>query len=91
MSYSLTQPKLYHYRTNDKKEIDFILEKGNEIFAIEVKSSQSIRLDAFKHIIDFQNRSSNNVVGIVFYAGKEVLPFGDEKHQRYALPLNLFF
>ncbi len=91
ISYSVTQPKLYHYRTNDKKEIDFILEKGNKIYAIEVKSSQSIKLDAFKHIIDFQNRSSSQVVGIVFYAGKYILPFGDEKHQRYALPLNLFF
>ena len=52
--YSQTQAQIYHYRTNDKKEIDFILEKGDKIFAIEVKSSQSIKKDAFKHIIDFQ-------------------------------------
>jgi len=26
IGYSATQPKLYHYRTNDKKEIDFIIE-----------------------------------------------------------------
>jgi len=38
-------PKIYHYRTNDKKEIDFILEKGNKIIAIEVKTSQSIKID----------------------------------------------
>ena len=31
ISYSLTLPKLYHYRTNDKKEIDFIVEKANKI------------------------------------------------------------
>jgi len=54
ISYSQIQPKLYHYRTNDKKEIDFIVEKVDKIFAIEVKSSQNIKKDAFKHIIDFQ-------------------------------------
>jgi len=56
VGYSETLPKLYHYRTNDKKEIDFIVEKGDKILAIEVKSSQTIKIDAFKHIIDFQNK-----------------------------------
>jgi len=91
ISYSQIQPKLYHYRTNDKKEIDFIIEKVDKIFAIEVKSSQNIKKDAFKHIIDFQKKSSKEIMGIVFYAGESILPFGDENHQRFALPLSLFF
>lgn len=91
ISYSETRPKIYHYRTNDKKEIDFIIEKGERVFAIEVKSSQSIKRDAFKHIIDFQTRSVTMVIGIVFYAGEKVLPFGDEEYPRYALPLGLLF
>ncbi len=91
ISYSLTLPKIYHYRTNDKKEIDFILEKGDKIIAIEVKSSQSITLNTFKHIIDFQNKSSSEVLGIVFYNGKTILPFGDENHKRFALPFNILF
>lgn len=91
ISYSTTQAKIYHYRTNDKKEIDFILEKGSKIFAIEVKSSQSIKMDTFKHIIDFQKKSSLNVVGIVLYGGEDILSFGDKEHQRYAIPLNVFF
>lgn len=91
ISYSQIQPKLYHYRTNDKKEIDFIVEKIDKIFAIEVKSSQNIKRDTFKHIIDFQKKSSKEIIGIVFYAGYSILSFGDEQHQRFALPLNLFF
>ena len=91
IGYSQVQPHMYHYRTNDKKEIDFIIEKAGKIFAIEVKSSQSIKKDAFKHIIDFQNRSSKEIVGIVFYAGKTILPFGDDKYKRYALPLSIFY
>ncbi len=91
VGYSQTQPRIYHYRTNDKKEIDFIVEKADKIFAIEVKSSQSIKKDAFKHIIDFQKKSDKEVVGIVLYGGSEILPFGDEGHERFALPLGVFF
>ena len=91
ISYSLTLPNIYHYRTNDKKEIDFIVEKGDKVLAIEIKSSQSIKIDSFKHIIDFQKKSSKDIIGIVFYGGDTILPFGDSQHQRFALPLNLFF
>jgi uncharacterized protein len=91
ISYSLSQPKIYHYRTNDKKEIDFILERGDKIIAIEVKASQTLKMDAFKHIVDFQIKSSQKVIGIVLYAGESVLPFGDDQHERYAIPLNMFF
>ncbi len=91
ISYSQIQPKLYHYRTNDKKEIDFIVEKRDKIFAIEVKSSQSIKKEAFKHIVDFQKKSKKEIVGIVFYAGETILSFGDKEHKRYAVPLSLFF
>lgn len=92
IEYSQSSPKMYHYRTNDKKEIDFIIEKGDKIFAIEVKSSLSFKADAFKHIIDFQNKTKNkDIVGIVFYGGDKIIPFGDEKYKRYALPLNILF
>ena len=90
IGYSQLQPHLYHYRTNDKKEIDFIVENSDKVFAIEVKASQSIKKDTFKHIVDFQQRSSKEIVGIVFYAGDNVLSFGDNTHKRYALPLNIF-
>ena len=91
ISYSLSLPKIYHYRTNDKKEIDFIVEKGDKILAIEIKSSQTIKIDAFKHIIDFQNKEKKTIIGIVFYMGDNILSFGDDKYKRYALPINLFF
>ena len=91
ISYSNSQPKIYHYRTNDKKEIDFIIEKAGKIFAIEVKSGQSVKKDAFKHIKDFQHKSDKEIVGIVFYGGDTILSFGTEEEPRFALPLNVFF
>lgn len=89
ISYSLTMPKMYHYRTNDKKEIDFILEKGDKIVAIEVKASQSISNEAFKYIIDFQNKTKDKkIIGVVLYMGRDIIPFGES---RYAMPISLFF
>ena len=91
VGYSHAQPKVYHYRTNDKKEIDFIVEKAGKIFAIEVKSSKSIKKDAFKHIIDLQKKSDKEVIGIVLYGGNDILPFSDNEHKRFAVPLGVFF
>ncbi len=68
---------LYHYRTNDKKEIDFIIEIDNEILAIEVKQSCSVKKDDFKHIIDFQSKCEQKCLGVVFYNGEIVIEFGD--------------
>ena len=91
ISYSQTLPNIYHYRTNDKKEIDFIVEKGDTILAIEVKSSFTVKLEHFKHIVDFQKKSSQRVLGIVFYMGDSILPFGDGEYKRYALPIGVLF
>jgi predicted AAA+ superfamily ATPase len=91
ISYSDTRPQLYHYRTSDKKEIDFILEKPDQIIAIEVKSGQSVKKEAFKHITDLQGKSQKPVLGIVLYAGQHLLSFGDEQNQRYAVPISMFF
>jgi predicted AAA+ superfamily ATPase len=43
---------MFHYRTNDKKEIDFIIEIDNEILAIEIKQSSSVKKDDFKHKVE---------------------------------------
>lgn len=91
IAYSETQPQFYHYRTNDKKEIDFIIEKNDRVFALEVKASQTIKADAFKHIIDFQKRSSKTVVGMVLYGGEHLLSFSEGEYERYAVPLGVFF
>ncbi|MCI4405853.1 MAG: ATP-binding protein [Sulfuricurvum sp.] len=91
ISYSMMQPAIYHYRTDDKKEIDFILEKGDKIIAIEVKASHTVKKEDFKHIADFQSKAKQNILGLVLYSGEHILPFGDETSKRYALPLSIFF
>ncbi|MCG3656241.1 ATP-binding protein [Aliarcobacter butzleri] len=73
LAYLGKNSEIYHYRTNDKKEIDFIIEVENKILAIEIKQSNSIKKDDFKHIVDFQNRIDKSCLGIVFYNGEMVI------------------
>jgi len=49
-----------------------------------VKASHSIKKEDFKHIIDFQERSSKEILGIVFYSGEHIVGFGEKL---FAVPL----
>jgi len=84
INYSENVMEFFYYRTQDKKEIDFIVKKGEKILAIEVKSSKSVKKEDFKHIIDFQERSSKEILGIVFYSGEHIVGFGEKL---FAVPL----
>jgi uncharacterized protein len=87
LSYLQKSSQMFHYRTNDKKEIDFIIEIDNEILAIEIKQSSSIKKDDFKHIIDLQNKIDKKCLGIVFYNGDMIAEFSDGL---VAIPFGVF-
>ncbi len=87
LSYLQKSASMFHYRTNDKKEIDFIIEVDNEILAIEVKQSSSVKKEDFKHIIDLQNRYDKKCLGVVFYNGDIVVEFSDNL---LAIPFGMF-
>ena len=87
LSYLQKSSQMFHYRTNDKKEIDFIIEIDNEILAIEIKQSSSVKKEDFKHIIDLQNKIDKKCLGIVFYNGDMVVEFSDDL---VAIPFGIF-
>lgn len=87
ISYLQKSAQIFHYRTNDKKEIDFIIEIDNKILAIEVKQSSSVKKDDFKHIIDLQSKIDKKCLGIVFYNGDMVIEFSDDL---VAIPFGMF-
>lgn len=66
------RPNVFHYRTMGAEEIDFIVEQGQRLLPIEIKSSESVRVenasavDAF--CADFADRAP---FGIVAYDGRE--------------------
>jgi len=88
ISFAVDNTEIYHYHTSDKKEIDFILSRGDDLLAIEVKASHSADKGDFKHIFDFQKSSKKNVIGIVFYMGEHVIEIDE---QNFALPFGVFF
>ena len=88
MSFAVDNTDIYHYHTHDKKEIDFVLSRGEQMLAIEVKASHSVSREDFKHIFDFQKSSSRDILGIVFYMGDSLLEI-DERN--FAVPFGVFF
>ncbi len=78
LSFDDSKAKLYHFRTSDGKEVDFILEKPNgNLWAIEVKNSDSVSAKDFNGIRVFEEITGKDFKGgIVLYSGKEAVPFG---------------
>jgi len=86
--FSTDVTNIYHYLTSDKKEIDFILQRGEKVIAIEVKSSSKVGKDDFRHIMEYQKKSSKDILGIVFYMGENVLHINEKC---VALPMGYFY
>jgi predicted AAA+ superfamily ATPase len=79
LSFDDSHAKLYHFRTSDGKEVDFILEKPDgKLWAIEVKNSDSVSAKDFTGIRIFEEITGKDFQGgIVLYSGKEAVPFGN--------------
>jgi len=86
-SFSELDPRIYHYRDRDHREIDFVLQaRDGRIVAIEVKSSLSPRADDARHMRWLAGKLGERfVAGIVLHLGKVNLPFGE---RIYAMPLS---
>jgi len=87
LSFSELRANLLHFRTSDGKEVDFILERPDGTLAgIEVKTSTRVDTGAFKGLRELQEATGNDLqCGIVLYAGKDIVPFGEKL---FAVPLS---
>jgi predicted AAA+ superfamily ATPase len=70
---------LFHYRDQNRVEVDVILEnRQRQVVAIEVKASSTVRSDDFSGIRRIADRLGDDLIaGIVLYTGSATLPFGD--------------
>jgi len=78
--------QLYHYRDNEKREIDFLIDdEDNGLIGVEVKAGLTVRSDDFKHMKWFAKNlvQGKSFHGIVLYSGTDVIPFGKNM---YAVP-----
>ncbi len=81
--YDQKQTRLYYLRTVDNQEIDFIIERGSEIVALEVKLAGTVHKADFRHLKMVQSKAKNLRAGYLVYLGERVLPFGKDL---YAIP-----
>ncbi|MDR2428901.1 MAG: ATP-binding protein [Candidatus Margulisbacteria bacterium] len=78
---------LWHFRTADQKEADFVLERTNgEIVGVEVKSAKMVNFSDTKGLQELKKMAAGKFKrGIVLYAGSEILPLGSDI---WAMPFN---
>ncbi|MHB1921074.1 MAG: ATP-binding protein [Chitinophagaceae bacterium] len=90
LSYNNSRIQLFHFRTSDGKEVDFILEKPDGcIIGIEVKKSESVKLSDFKGLQALAELAEKEFIGgIVLYSGKDVVPFGKNL---WAVPFHILW
>lgn len=82
--------ELSHYRTQAKKEADFVLENSNgEIVGIEVKSSTNIDKKYLSGLLELQELAGDKFKkGFVVYAGQNIIPLLDKI---WAVPVCYFW
>lgn len=87
LSFSGVRANLLHFRTSDGKEVDFILERPDGTLAgIEVKTSTRVGTADFKGLRELQKATGDDLqCGVVLYAGKDVVPFGEKL---FAVPVS---
>ena len=82
----LSDGALYHFRSHDNKEVDFVIERRNgKLLGIEVKSRESVTVEDFAGLRVLKEHAKKDFVrGIVVYLGRDIVPFGDDM---VAMPL----
>ena len=87
LSSSVDPAELYHFRTSDGKEVDFVLERPDgKLAAIEVKGRDAVSEADFKGLKELGKQTKDDFIcGIVLYRGNKVIPFGD---RMWAVPVD---
>lgn len=73
-------------------EVDIVLERDNhQIIGIEIKASATVTLYDFKGLIKLSGLNPSKFqYGVLFYSGKEILPFLQGDIKLFAVPIGLF-
>lgn len=68
----LTDGELFFWRDNNKIEVDCLIESGQNITTIEIKSSRTINSDFFKNLNKMNQLIANNNKSYLVYGGNEI-------------------
>ncbi|OGQ73473.1 MAG: ATPase [Deltaproteobacteria bacterium RIFCSPLOWO2_12_FULL_57_22] len=86
VTWSRTQARLFHFRTQTGQEVDIVLEDpAGHLVGIEVKAGATVTTQDFKGLRTFAEATGRHFQrGVVLYTGTESVPFGPRLH---ALPV----
>lgn len=71
------QPAMYFWRTASGSEVDLVIETQDRLIPIEIKQSETARLEMAKEIASFRRDFENKVgQGYLVHPGKMTLPLG---------------
>ena len=81
----------WRFRDHRKREADIVLERGDSrIIGVEVKASASVRPEDFKGLAAPAELAGGAFErGVLFYGGREALPFRFGERRFHALPLGM--
>ena len=69
----ITPPaNIYYFRDLTGKEVDFILEYGRKLLAIEVKATKDVSIKEAKNLIYFMDLYPETILGLILYQGDEI-------------------
>lgn len=79
LSFGTVRAQLMHFRTQDQREVDFVLEcPDGRVAGIEVKNSESLGMGDFSGLKELSNLVGDDFIGgIVLYRGRDIVPFGN--------------
>jgi uncharacterized protein len=83
---SETRPSLFHFRTSSGQEVDVVMENHRrDLVGVEIKAAATVGDGDFRGLHAFADLAGKRLrAGVVLYAGRETLPFGD---RMWAVPL----
>jgi uncharacterized protein len=87
-----TDPDLrfWHYRDKEKNEVDVVLTRGRSVWGVEVKASATIDHRAARGLVKLAEQCGDEfAMGIVLYAGRDILRLGDAR--MLAVPISLLW
>ncbi|MCD6364248.1 MAG: ATP-binding protein, partial [Planctomycetes bacterium] len=82
ISWSNTEPSLFHFHTRAGIEVDVVLEApSGDLVGIEVKASTSVGADDFKGLRAFAEATGKRFRrGVLLYQGRQIVPFAKNLH-----------
>jgi len=78
------EARLTHYRSHAGHEVDFVVEIGQVLLAVEVKAARGVDSRDVKGLQAFLKAEPCCKAGVVFYQGNEIQPLGS---RMWALPI----